>query len=74
MEFFLINFFFFFFETYSPLIYTLIWDFLNKEDTNQPRSEEGVAKTNTGSQMREINKKELSKNINIYKYNQEQFD
>jgi hypothetical protein len=52
----------------------LIWDFLNKEDTNQPRSEEGVAKTNTGSQMREINKKELSKNINIYKYNQEQFD
>jgi hypothetical protein len=54
----------------------LIWDFLNKEDTNQPRSEkeEGVAKTNTSSQIKEMNKKELSKNINIYKYNQEQFD
>lgn len=62
---------------FSPLIYTLVWDFLNRTQ-NEKDDDNRETSTNSNKLFQNsretLKNKETSKNIKIYKYNQDPFD
>lgn len=60
-----------------PLIYTLVWDFLNRTQ-NEKDDDNRETSTNSNKLFQNsretLKNKETSKNIKIYKYNQDPFD